>query len=222
VPTDPAPAVPYAPPDPTLPAASGSAVLPGVVLLDPALDAATATATFSLRNDSGRDLPDLILAVVFVVDGAPRIETLEAPMRRGERRDLRATLAARKPEERPASFQVLPGLPERVAEGADGLPGTTFLGGRLECVELAADLTGERRQVSVGLAEREAPGAEPLPALEGQLIVGRAGDLVWVGPWILLPKAGAGGSKVRRVRWNLDGAPGLGACELFLRVREKR
>jgi hypothetical protein len=213
-----------APTDPgaLTPGREGDAILPGVTLHEPLLDVATGTATFSVRNDSGRDLPDLILAVVFAVPPAdgkgpvvPRFESVEAPLRSGETRPFRATLAALRGGEAPASFRVVPGLPEVLTAGGEGMPGTTFLGGLVECVSLEADLTGPKRQVTVGLAPRGAAEAAPLPPLEAQLLIGRAGELRWTGPWILV-------SRERRIQWNLDDAPGLAGCELFLRIREKR
>ena len=207
-------------------AKDGDAILPGVVLLEPVL--ADGTASFGVRNDSGRDLPDLILSVIFAVAPAggkgpvvPRFESLEAPLRTGETRRLKATLATLLEGETTATFRVAAGLPEILAAGDDTHPGTTFLGGLLECVSLEADLTSEHRTVTVGLAERGAGGGA-LPALEAQLLFGRAGVLQWTGPWILVPKSGGEGSKERRIQWNLDAAPGLTACDLFLRVREKR
>ena len=218
-------------PDALRPAVAGEEILPGVVLLEPQLDAAAGVASFAVRNDSGRDLPDLILSVVFAVPPAPgedgtskgpvrpRFESIEAPMKAGEVRRLRATLASALPGETAGSFRVVAGLPELLTARGEGLPGTTFLGGLLECVSLDADLTGVRRLVTVGLSAR---GEAALPALEAQLLIGRAGDLQWTGPWILVPNAGRDGAGERRIQWNLDGAPGLAACDLFLRVREKR
>ncbi len=226
-------AIVVAPTDPGVltPAAEGDAILPGVILLSPSTDVSAGVATFAVRNDSGRDLPDLILSVVFAVHPAggkgavsPRFESVEAPLKAGETRWIRAALAALLPGETPASFRVVAGLPELLtAGGADGQPGTTFLGGLLECVSLEADLVGVHRRVTVVLAERGSPGGRaPLPPLEAQLLIGRAGDLQWTGPWILVPNAGREGAAERRIQWNLDGAPGLAACDLFLRVREKR
>jgi hypothetical protein len=212
------------------PARPGTAILDGVVLLDPSLDAAAATASFGVRNETGKDLPDLILAVIFSVGPVggggpelPRFETVEAPLRAGESRRFRVTLSALRGGETPASFRVAAGVPEVLTAGGDGMPGTTFLGGLLECVLLEADLTGPRRQVTVGLADRGAgPGGRKGMPLEGQLLLGRAGDLVYAGPWILVPRADPDGGKVRRIQWNLDAAPGLGGCDVFLRIREKR
>lgn len=212
------------------PSRSGDRVLAGVVLLDPRLDAAGATASFTVRNESGLDLPDLILAVVFAVPSAdprsplvPRFETVEAPLAPGQSRALSVTLGARGAGDVPSSFRVVAGLPEVLASPSGDLPGTTFLGGLLECVELQADLTGRAPSVSVGLAGRgaAASGAR-LPALEGQLLVARAGTLVWTGPWIVLPRSDPEGGSVQRVRWNLPEVAGLAGSHLYLRVRERR
>lgn len=211
-------------------ARSGDRILPGVVLLDPALDADSGAAAFAVRNDTGQDLPDLILAVIYAVAPAsgagpaqPRFETVEAPLRAGETRRIAVTLSARRAGERLAAFRVAAGVPEILTAGGNGMPGTTFLGGLLECVSLEAELTAAHRQVTVGLTERGAATAGvSLPALEGQLLCSRAGELVYAGPWILVPRSNPDGGKVRRIQWNLDGAPGLAGCDLFLRVREKR
>jgi hypothetical protein len=228
----PLPAVPdeAGPPVDEAPPPAAEHVLPGVALLDPVLDAPGALATFGVRNDTGGDLPDLILAVVFSVgpaDGTggalPRFETVEAPLRRGEARRFRVTLAALRPGEQVREFRVAAGLPQVLSAGQDGAPGTTFLGGLLECVSLDLELTGAHRQVTVGLADHGAvSGGTPLPPLEAQLLCGRAGELVYAGPWVLVPRADPDGGKARRIRWNLDGAPGLAGCDVFLRVREKR
>jgi len=75
----------------------------------------------------------------------------------------------------------------------------------------------------VGLAGRgAAAGDAVLPPLEGQLLVARAGTLVWTGPWIVLPLSDPDGGSVRRVRWNLPEVAGLAGSHLFLRVRERR
>jgi hypothetical protein len=217
------------------PAADGpegavEAILPGVFLLEPSLDADTATAAFRVRNDTGGDLPDLILVAIFEVgpaDGTgaslPRFETIEAPMRRGETRRFRATLATLAEGEQVRGLRVAAGVPQQVTAREEGVAGTTFLGGILECVALEADLTGPHRGVKVTLAVRgDAAADAALPALEAQLLCGRAGDLVWSGPWVLVPRGDPDGGMARRIRWNLDGAPGLGGCDVFLRVREKR
>jgi hypothetical protein len=212
------------------PSVEGEEILPGVVLLEPSSDVSAGVATFSVRNDTGRDLPDLILSVVFAVTPPggkgnlhPRFESIEAPLRKGEKRFLRVGLASLAEGEKPVSFRVTAGLPEVLAaRGADGQAGTTFMGGLLECVRLEADLVGQRRVVVVGLAGRpSSPGDPPLPRIEAQLLVSRAGVLQWTGPWILVPTVD-GPEGERRIQWNLDAAPGLAACELFLRVREKR
>jgi hypothetical protein len=220
-----------APSDPgaLAPSVAGDAILPGVVLLDPSTDVSAGVATFAVRNDTGRDLPDLILAVIFAVPpvtgkgpASPRFETLEAPLRAGETRTFQATLASLLPGEVPASFRVVAGVPELLTAGEtpDGTrrSGTTFLGGALECVTLEADLTAEHRMVTVGLASRGAA----LPPLEAQLLISRAGELQWTGPWILVPKPAGEGTGARRIQWNLDAAPHLAGCDLYLRVREKR
>lgn len=235
-PADPVPALEStAPEGPTTggalqPSRDGDRVLSGVVLVDPRLDPQGATAAFSVRNDSGLDLPDLILAVVFAVPSGdpgaplvPRFETVEAPLARGEARALAVTLGARAPGEVPASFRVVAGLPEVLASPSGDLSGTTFLGGLLECVELRADLTGQAPSVSVGLTGRGAAADDAfLPALEGQLLAARAGSLVWTGPWIVLPRSDPDGGTVRRIRWNLPEVAGLAGSHLYLRVRERR
>jgi hypothetical protein len=211
------------------PSRDGDRVLAGVVLRAPLLDGPNATATFTVRNESGLDLPDLILAVVFAIPSGeaggpllPRFETVEAPLARGESRAMSVTLGARGAGETPVGFRVVAGLPEVLAAPAEGLPGTTFLGGLLECVELRADLTGSAPSVTVGLAARGGAGARRLPDLEGQLLAARAGNLVWTGPWIVLPRADPGGEAVRRLRWSLPAVEGLAGSHLYLRVREKR
>ncbi len=207
------------------PAVDGESILPGVVLLGPALDAAGA-ASFRVRNDAGMDLPDLILAVVFGVPTGdpeaphrPRIETVEAPLGRGEERGYRVPFPGRGPGERPDRFRVAAGLPEMLTAGeGEAHPGTTFLGGLLECVRLEVDLTSETPRVTVGLAER---GAVP-PALETRLFLARNGAIVWSGPWILLPRPGGEGPRERGVAWRLPRDLPAAGCALYLRVRERR
>jgi hypothetical protein len=212
------------------PSRDGDRVLAGVVLIDPRLDGPAAEASSAIRNDSGLDLPDLILAVIFAVPGpdagsslVPRFETVEAPLARGQTRVLRAKLGARDGGGDPVGFRVVAGLPEVLVAGGGDLPGATFLGGLLECVELDADLTAKAPTVAVGLAERgaAAEGAR-LPPLEVQLLAARAGSLAWSGPWVLLPRKDPDGGGVRRLRWTLPESPGLPGCHLYLRVREKR
>jgi hypothetical protein len=210
------------------PSRGGDAIHEGVILLDPALDA-TGTATFRVRNDRAEDLPDLILAVVFAVPATrgrmltARIETVEAPLGRGESRAFEVRLPRAEEDPAPTGFRVVAGLPEVLAAPAEGRRGTTFLGGLLECAELDADLTGPDRRVIVGLADRPAAaGAVPLPPLEGQLLLARSGGLVWTGPWIVLPRGDPEGGRVRRVRWNLPDVPGLPGSTIYLRIRERR
>ncbi len=219
------------------PSRSGDRIHSGVFLLDPSLDPATGTATFRVRNDRAEDLPDLILAVVFAMPApvgsvsstsspsptVPRFETVEAPLASGQEREYRVTLPLGGQDPRPSGFRVVAGLPEILAAPEDGSPGSTFLGGLLECAELEVDLTGPGRHVVVGLRDRPAvAGGTPVPPVEGQLLLARAGVLVWTGPWIRLPTADPDGGKVRRVRWNLPAEPGLAACTIYLRIREKR
>ena len=207
-------------------AASGASVLPGVVVLDPVLDAEAATAVFRVRNDAGTDLPDLILSVIFALPTGdarsplhPRIETVEVPLRRGETREVRVALSGRRSGERPARFRVVAGLPEILAARVDeGHPGTTFLGGLVECSALEADLTAEIPQVTVTLEDR----GTAMPPLEAQLLLARAGSLTWSGPWILVPRASGEGARVRTIHWNLPRGTSAAGCTLYLRVREKR
>lgn len=224
-PPAPAPAPAGLPPDPgpagdlLAPSRDGDRLFEGVAVLSPRLEGNA--AAFGLRNGSPSDLPDLILAVVFAVPGAdgeavPAIVTLEAPLARGETREFRAALAGAGP---PASFRVLAGPPELLAAAAEGLPGTTFLGGLLECVSLEADLVAESPTVTVGLRDR---AGAALPPLEGQLLLARAGSLVWSGPWILLPRGDPERDGLRTVHWNLPRERSLAGASLFLRVRARR
>jgi hypothetical protein len=148
---------------------------------------------------------------------------VEAPLARGQTRALTVTLGSRPEGAVPSGFRVVAGLPEVLASPGGGSPGTTFLGGLLECVELQADLTGRAPSVAVGLAGRGAAAAAgSLPDIEGQLLVARAGSLVWSGPWIVLPRSDPDGGAVRRIRWNLPEVAGLAGSHLYLRVRERR
>lgn len=206
------------------PARDGEQILAGVALLGPALDAGGA-ATFRVRNGSGKDLPDLILAVIFGVPSGetpprhlPVIESIEAPMARGEERDFRVAIPERGGARRPDVFRVAAGLPEMLtAREEDGSPGTTFLGGLLECVRLETDLTSESPRVTVGLAER----GPALPPLEARLFLARGGTILWSGSWILLPGA-TGGSRERGVTWRVPADLPAAGSSLYLRVREKR
>lgn len=229
---EPEPEEPFVPPaDPLVPSADGDRVLPGLVLTAPSLEPGTAIAVFGLRNEGRRDLPDLILAVIFAVraggDDAPlvpRMETVEAPLRRGESREFRVQASSVQPGERVDGFRVAPGLPGVLTErAADDRPGTTFLGGLLECDALDVDLTSDPPRVVVDLVARgEDAGAAPLARLECQLLLGRAGRLVWSGPWILVPAPDAENRGRRRIRWTIHDAPGVAGCVPFLRVRERR
>jgi len=211
------------------PARDGEWVVSGVRLLAPAFDAAASTATFGVRNEAGLDLHDLILSVIFKCPPddpggsfRPRFETVEVPLAKGEMRMVRVSLTRRE-DGAPTAFRVAAGIPEFLARREEDRPGTTFLGGLLECRELVADLTAEKPTVEVGLAA--VPGmaaAAALPPLEAQLLLARTGRLVWRGPWILLPRADAGNAEVRTVRWDLSRAPGVAGCAIYLRVREKR
>ncbi|MCK6480650.1 MAG: hypothetical protein L6R43_11015 [Planctomycetes bacterium] len=213
----------------------GERILDGLVLLDPALDPATGAASFRIRNEGDGDLPDLILAVVFAVptgDPAvplrPRIVTLEAPLRGGEERSFRAAPPALPVGGVPARFRVVAGPPELLAAAAGSASGTTFLGGLLECVALETDFTAAAPSISVALRARgpaagPAPsGAAVLPSLEAQLLLARAGRLVWSGPWVLLPGPDDAAGGNRTLRWNLPREESLAGCSPFLRVREKR
>ena len=73
-----------------------------------------------------------------------------------------------------------------------------------------------------GPAAATAAEGPPLPRLECQLLLGRAGRLVWTGRWILVPSPDPENGGLRRIRWNLHDAPGVAGCVLFLRVRERR
>lgn len=205
----------------------GERILEGVVILDP-LPGEGGAARFTVRNEGEADLPDLILAVVFAVptgDAAvplrPRIVTIEAPLSRGEER---AFAVAPPPglSAPPARFRVLAGPPELLAAAAPGSQGTAFLGGLLECVALETALTDESPSVTVGLRERIPPGGgSALPPLEAQLLLARAGRLLWSGPWIRLPGPDAADG-VRSVLWRLPPGESLAGGSPYLRVREKR
>ena len=206
------------------PARDGEAILPGVLLLAPALDP-DGTARFRVRNGAATDLPDLILAVIFGIPSGetpprhdPRIETLEAPMARGEEREFRVSFPGRGGAGKPDRFRVAAGLPEMLTAREEGSPGTTFLGGLLECVRLDADLTSESPRVTVGLEER----GTLLPDLETRLFLARGGAIVWTGNWILLPRPATEGSRERGVTWRLPRDLPTAGCSLYLRVREKR
>jgi hypothetical protein len=220
----------WAHPDPLSPSTDQDQILPGVVVLSPALSGEGAIATFGLRNDGTQDLPDLILAVVFAIRAGgdeaplrPRVATVEAPLRKGESREFRVAASSIREGEKVEGFRVAPGLPEVLTAAQDGAAGTTFLGGLLECVALDVDLTADDPRVTVDLAARgDAADGAPLPRLECQLLLGRAGRLLWTGPWILVPSPDAESGGVRRIRWNIHGAPGVAGSVLFLRVRERR
>jgi hypothetical protein len=151
------------------------------------------------------------------------METVEAPLRKGESREFRVAASSARPGESVESFRVTPGLPEVLAGREADAPGTIFLGGLLECAALDVDLTADQPRVTVDLADRGAAAeGAPLPRLECQLLLGRAGRLVWTGRWILVPSPDPENGGLRRIRWTLHDAPGVAGCVLFFRVRERR
>ncbi len=206
-------------------ARDGEPLLPGVLLRGPAL--AGGGAEFHVSNGAGVELPDLILTVQFVLGGeGPEedrtwLETVEAPLAAGETRAFRV-VPSRVDGGAPVRFRVDAGSPEILAVAEGGGRGTTFLGGRMECVELEMDLTAAEPFASVGLAPTRGASAASLGSLEAQLLLSRAGRLVWAGPWIRIPEAVRGEDAVRRLRWNLRSAGGTAGTTPYLRVRERQ
>ncbi len=238
-PARPAPAEPVRPEGGVLPletrgptfvaAVEGTMVITGVRVLDPLLDPAGATASFRLRNETRSDLPDFLVSVVFAYPGAgggpsfrPRFETVECPLPAGGTRALRVT-CTRRGAGTPTAFQVILGEPEiaTAREGPDA-PGTTYMGGRLECAGLGSELTAERPAAWVRLLDLPGP---PLPPMEARLVLLRGGASVWEGPWIVVPDAepaGGSGPAGRTISWRLPPGESLAGCSPILRVRERR
>ncbi|MHC4821772.1 MAG: hypothetical protein ACYTDX_08655 [Planctomycetota bacterium] len=203
----------------------GDEVLPGVVLLRPTWQPEKATVSFSLRNDSDLELQDMVLAVVFAYPSTgnalflPRHETFEAPLRRGETRAFTVRLST--PESVPAaSFRIVPGIPEVLCPRDGEGPGTSFLGGRLECVELEMALTSDLPRIRVGLLPEDADAATL--GVEARLFLVRHDSVVWVGSWVVLPHPGPESGGLRRLQWTLRDGERLAGCIPYLRIRGRR
>jgi hypothetical protein len=205
----------------------GDPLFEGVIVRSPSTGAA-GEARFTLESRLSTDLPDLIVAVVFAelpeTGGSPRflprIVTRELPLPAGARRELVIPAPPLTAGHFAGGFRVAPGVPEILTVRDSEGPGTLLLGGILECVELDMDTLAEDPYLALGLAPVAVSPQDAQPALEVQLLLLRSGSLVWAGPWVRLPEAGAGDRGVRRIRWKLRDVQRPAGATPYLRVRE--
>jgi hypothetical protein len=206
------------------PSREGEAIHEGITVHFRGVAQAPGEAAFLLRNGTARDFPNLLVQCVFAAPGSegelpfrPVFVTAEAPVRAGSTHLVRVALPAG--ADAASGVRIIPGVPEILTMREEDLPGTTFLGGRLECTLLDARLTQEPPSVEVVLRPT---GKGDLPPIEAQLLLGRGGRIVWTGPWIVVPSPSAADGGGRRLRWSLSGAPETVGCTPYLRVRDRR